>query len=453
MTTPGNFTIQYKPRLLAAMLFAVVGLSGCGGSGSASPDTGVVQPTPDNPNNGGGSGNDGGSGNGGGSGDNGGSGDSGTETQSAQSVASGNWSDATTWKDGALPATGANIVIANGTKVTINSVLDKSYKQLMIEGTLAFATDKNTQLKVDTLKSSMAGKLEIGTPNQPVAANVTTKIIFADHGPVTKATDDKQLSRGAILMGPVEIYGASKTPWLALASHPKAGESTLELASEPQGWQVGDTLVVAATDLNDPTSDDVATIAAINGTTVQLSAPLAKDHIAPRTDLAVHVANLSRNIEFSSENPAVKHRGHVMFMHNLNVDVNFARFYQLGRTDKTIPLDDWTFPDLDPNLAMALEGNNIRGRYAVHFHRGGVDLNSTPARIVGTVVEDNPGWAYVNHSSNVDFINNVSYNVVGGAFQTEAGDELGSFINNIALRTVNPNNPLVEWPRTTGRHS
>ena len=39
---------------------------------------------------------------------------------------------------------------------------------------------------------------------------------------------------------------------------------------------------------------------------------------------------------------------------------------------------------------------------------------------------------------NVDFIENVSYNVVGGAFQTESGDEIGSFVRNIALRTVNP---------------
>lgn len=48
----------------------------------------------------------------------------------------------------------------------------------------------------------------------------------------------------------------------------------------------------------------------------------------------------------------------------------------------------------------------------------------------------------MNHSSNVNFIDNVSYNVVGGAFQTEAGDETGAVIGNIALRTLRSNDPL-----------
>lgn len=87
-------------------------------------------------------------------------------------------------------------------------------------------------------------------------------------------------------------------------------------------------------------------------------------------------------------------------------------------------------------------GNNIRGRYSIHFHRGGSDPNNVAAHVEGCSVTDDPGWAYVNHSSKVDFIHNVSYDVVGGAFQTEAGDETGSFIGNIAIRTVNPDDPM-----------
>ena len=33
---------------------------------------------------------------------------------------------------------------------------------------------------------------------------------------------------------------------------------------------------------------------------------------------------------------------------------------------------------------------------------------------------------------------------MGGAFQTESGNEIGAFINNIAIRTVNPNYPILD---------
>lgn len=243
-------------------------------------------------------------------------------------------------------------------------------------------------------------------------------------------------------MGPTMIWGAHKTAWAVFAEQPRAGDAHLLLTTEPVGWQVGDRLVVAATTAGDPTGDEVVFIEAINGKSITLSQPLTKDHIAFKSDLDVHVANLTRNIEFSSQNSDISRRGHVMFMHNLKVNIHNARFYQLGRTDKTIPLDDYTWPELDDAPPFALENNNPRGRYSLHFHRGGVAVDSIPAVIKGTVVEDNPGWAYVNHSSNVNFIDNVSYNVVGGAFQTEAGDEMGAFTNNIALRTINPNYPM-----------
>ena len=71
----------------------------------------------------------------------------------------------------------------------------------------------------------------------------------------------------------------------------------------------------------------------------------------------------------------------------------------------------------------------------------------SPALVEGCVVNNDPGWAYVNHSSRVDFVRNISYDVVGGAFNTEAGNETGSFIENIAIRTINNQNPIMTAPR------
>lgn len=357
---------------------------------------------------------------------------------------SGNWSDPAIWQNGTLPTAGARISIPVSMTVTVDGVVPHDFKTIRIDGTLRFDPSVDTEIRVDTLVSAPSGRLEVGTAAQPIAPNVTARVIFADDGPIDTTWDPAQLSRGAILMGATEMYGAAKTGWTTLARHPRAGETTLVLTEVPVGWQPGDELVVAATDPADPTSDEQVRIVSIDGSTITLATPLERDHIAPAPDLAVHVANLTRNIQFSSANTDIPRRGHMMFMHTLQADVNYASFTHLGRTNKRVPLDDFFFPELDDGPTIPGPATNIRGRYSIHFHRGGHAPGSTPARVRGSVVMDDPGWAYVNHSSNVDFISNVSYRVVGGAYQTEAGDEIGSFVNNIALHTVNPDFPLLQ---------
>ena len=93
---------------------------------------------------------------------------------------------------------------------------------------------------------------------------------------------------------------------------------------------------------------------------------------------------------------------------------------------------------LDPASGKSLTqigktGLNPRGRYAVHFHRAG---DTIPVSIDGSAVVDSPGWGIVNHSSNVNVTNNVVYNAVGAAYVTEAGDEVGTFDHNIAIKAL-----------------
>ena len=52
------------------------------------------------------------------------------------------------------------------------------------------------------------------------------------------------------------MHGATKTSWTTLAVHPTAGTTQLSLGTSPSGWQVGDQLAVAGTDINDYTSDE-----------------------------------------------------------------------------------------------------------------------------------------------------------------------------------------------------
>ena len=53
------------------------------------------------------------------------------------------------------------------------------------------------------------------------------------------------------------------------------------------------------------------------------------------------MADVSRNVVFESQEPnVVERRGHIMFMHDGDVQVEAAGFYGLGRTDKRRPIDD-----------------------------------------------------------------------------------------------------------------
>ena len=359
---------------------------------------------------------------------------------------SGNWTESSTWQGGQLPPASADILIPMGKTLTVNSQITTKFESVQIEGTLRFATNANTELWVDTIRSGHHGTLEIGTSANPIAPNVTARVVFADLGAIDRAVDPQQLSRGAILHGPTTMYGAAKTHRITVATFPTAGATTLQLSSAPTGWRIGDELVITGSRGN--TSEEVRTITALNGATVTLNQPLALDHVPPKPDLNLWVANITRNIQIESENTAdIRRRGHIMFMHNSNVDLNYAGFYGLGRTDKRIELDDWEYEILEvpgnENPApihftpIAGPANNIRGRYALHVHRAGTAPGSNPAIFKGSVVVDSPGWGFVNHSSNVDMIDNVSYNVQGAGFYTEAGDEVGSMVGNIAIRTVN----------------
>jgi hypothetical protein len=122
----------------------------------------------------------------------------------------------------------------------------------------------------------------------------------------------------------------------------------------------------------------------------------------------------------------------------------------LGRTNKAVPLNN---VQLDANgNPIPGTGTNQVGRYALHFHRDyypGLNGNDPPIQVVGNFEAGSPGWGYVNHSSNVDFIDNVAYNNFGSAFVTEAGNELGSFQNNLAVDTIGVPNGLNTVPNRT----
>ena len=347
-------------------------------------------------------------------------------------VVSGDWSDSSVWQNGTLPTDGADVYIPAGLILTVDGIIAETLHTIRIDGTLRFNTDVDTEIRVDTVLGSVDSRFEMGTANTPIADGVTARVTVADTGEIDRAWDPFGFSRGVLLQGSSSIHGAAMTSWATLNTAPLAGDTTLTLTTVPDNWKVGDSLVIAGTDA-DTTGDETVTISGLNGTLVSLDQTLQRDHLPPRAEFQIHVANTTRNAVIESENPALDRRGHVMFMHNRDVSVAFGGFYELGRSNKMEAPND---AELDENgLLREGTGTNVVGRYSVHFHRNGVQAGDGPATVTGSAIVGSPGWGFVNHSSYVEITDNVAHNVSGAAFVTEAGDEIGSFIGNLSIRT------------------
>jgi hypothetical protein len=401
------------------------------------------------------------------------------------------WFDPTAWQQvggtnaSGIPGPTDNVLITKGTQITIDGAADA--RTVRDDGTLRFDPTKDTVLSVDTILVEPIGTFQMGTPTQPIDPAHQAKVVFVDResilGPNARTLwDPLQFSLGMITHGAVTIDGSTVTSFVDVPTALSSKTTTFDLGSVPTGWKAGDRLIITgntATNSKNQNQDEEVELVSIAGSVVTIDTPLNYNHSAG----SVYVADVSRNAVFESADPAViAHRGHVMFMHNGNVQVNAAGFYGLGRTDKRTLIDDPVLqPDPDnpgqmttdvllkdpnpnplppgvgahrvmvpvvdsngnpvldangnPVLQVARTGLNARGRYAVHFHRTGTEPGDPQASISDSAVVDSPGWGIVNHSSNVAVSGNVVFNAVGAAYVTEAGDEVGSFDGNIAIHS------------------
>lgn len=377
-------------------------------------------------------------------------------------VKSGSWSDPNVWKNGKVPGNGADVLIPQGFGLTYNTNSDARLDTLRVDGSLNFSSTKDTQMLIDTFVVAPQGKLTIGTEKNPIQADKTARIVFTSDSPIDTQWDSKQLSRGLISHGQARIYGADKLDFVALKSDALKGSNELVLnlpngASTPAGWQVGDQLVLGGTSYHGGGSnadntrfrDEVLTITAINGNRIRFTnnditssnnSVLRFNHKQPKgfedEGLKLYVANTTRNVSFETENgktAPIGQRGHVMFMHNPDVEVQNTGFYNLGRSDKSKLVDD---PGQNVDGSKG-SGSNPRGRYSLHFHKTGAsDINSTPSMARGNAVVGSPGWGIVHHQSHAVLEDNVVFDVAGTGIVAESGNEIGAWRNNITIKTT-----------------
>lgn len=365
------------------------------------------------------------------------------------SVASGSWSSATTWSTGKVPASGDKVLVKGGTRVSYDVVSDAPVGCIDVEGVLAFRTDSNTRMTAGTITVLEAGRLEIGTVEAPIAANVTAELVIADQ-PVDTTRDPEQLTVGLIGLGTVRMHGALKTPTFnRLAAEPLAGHTSLRLEQPVSGWSVGDKLVLPDTrqlKQNERGGSYVAQweelqVAAISTDSITLSAPLAFTHRGARNaggdiEFLPHVGNVSRNVIIRSQNAAGT-RGHVIFVSRPDVDIRYALFKDLGRTRMGV-LNNTEY---ERDGTVRRVGTNQIGRYSLHFHHTfgpkTPQANGYQFTIIGNAIDDASKWGITVHNTHNGLIqDNVVYNSRGAAIVTEDGNEsFNVFERNFAMRS------------------
>jgi len=406
---------------------------------------------------------------------------------------SGPYSAASTWGGGSAPTATDVAVINAGVTVTVNN-LTPTAKTIVVYGTLKFSTTINSNLRVENLLIYDGGRLIVGGysvngEGGPVPANLTASIVIFK-GPTAEAPDSRRMGRGIVgdCNAIIRMNGAgARTPFTTLTFSEGPSSTPMQtVTAAPADWKIGDEVVIPATVFTREWSETITaagtaalknelrTITAINTTapfSLTLNSHLTYQHLRANSDprTRLHLANLTRNITIKSESPTdIASRGHVMLMGG-DAKITGVSFMDLGRTDKREIVSDpklatsqynaprLNLPTYKPYSSPFIVGgenklNNPRARYALHFHE---NLFTTKAIVSKCVVRGTPGWGFANHSSWVDFTDNVCFDFGGAGFAAEDGDEIGAFSGNIAIggtgngefpgrRTVFGNKPRMD---------
>jgi hypothetical protein len=358
------------------------------------------------------------------------------------SVASGNWSDPQVWSAGRIPARDDVVAISAENVVVYDKEKSPALDTVAVldGGHLTFRDGVATHLLTANLMVMPEGTLTIGTELDPIDADATTTITIRDK-PLDFEHDPAQWGTGVVAWGTIDVYGAAKTPFVRLAMDGRAGDAEVLLEHAPDGWRVGDELVIPETrqfeygpgGTNQQLRTEKVRIQSIDGNRVTLTNPLAYDHFGARNaageSVALpHAANIMRNVTIQSQNPTGT-RGHTVFLDRADVDVHHAAFSNLGRT-KNDPLDSTTF---DPHGEVTHIGTNQIGRYPVHIHHligpeSRVETDEYQFSFVGNAVTDSLKWPMAIHDAHYGQIKD---NVVWGGFGFGIGTEDGSESHNV----------------------
>jgi hypothetical protein len=363
-----------------------------------------------------------------------------SEAPLVRSAASGRWSEAKSWEGAKIPAPGVRVQIRTGHVVTFDIKTDGPIRSIHVAGTLRFDPDRDTRLDVGLIKiqagddASESGfdcenhikppdpkaqrpALEIGTPDQPIAAAHTALIRLT----VVPGLDPEECPAIVCCGGRWDAHGSPiGRTWVKLGAPADKGSSQVTLAEPVPGWRADDRVIVTATqhqfqryNMIEPASvrerhqTEERTIRAVDGLQLTLDKPLDVKHFCEMNRRG-EVANLSRNVIVESADPAAA-RGHTMFHRYSAGSISYAEFRHLGKEGKL-------------------------GKYALHFHRVGDTMRGSS--VVGASIWDSANRWITIHGTNALVVRDcVGYQSTGHGFFLEDGTEVENILDrNLAVQ-------------------
>ena len=337
------------------------------------------------------------------------------------------------------------LTVPAGKTVTVPP--DSTWDYIEVAGTLRVPRDHDTVLRFTHLFVLPGGVLDVGTQADPIPADWRVELIVRD-APIDTTRDPFQWGNGLLNFHRQTRVGGRKLAWTTLTGDVLAGANVLTLAVDPQGWRVGDELLLPDTRQTSlpslPRRETPVTIVEITGRTVVLSKPLDFEHLSVRDPdgavvLLPRVANLTRNIVVRSESLTAETGtpGHTANVgEHATWDVRYNEFVGLGRT-RGIPIDSAV-------LATGHIGTNQVGRYNDHQHHA----HGLGSFTVGDVYRGSGRgkWGLVVHGTHDGrFEDTIAVGFPGAGFVTEDGYEVRNvFRRNLALYSIGNHTGNVE---------
>ena len=203
------------------------------------------------------------------------------------------WSLASSWEGNIKPIAGDDVIIPSAAKILLDETV-LTVNSITVMGVLIVDNTKDINIRTKyVMVMGTTALFQWGTEVEPYLKNGILTLVGANpkelipgHGQETKSImvmDGAQLS----------IQGKPKKSWTQLAQTALKSSTQLVITEDVTDWSVGDSIVVASTELPDHTlnalgvmtikqpfvyQNEVVAISAINGNTVTLSTPLKYQH-------------------------------------------------------------------------------------------------------------------------------------------------------------------------------